>query len=92
MILIRAVKPMDGYKVLLHFSNGEQKVVDLLPLLRGPIFEPIRHDSAYFRSVHVYEESGTICWDNNADIDPDVLYGSYQPAWQEVGNVISSRE
>jgi hypothetical protein len=39
--------------------------------------------------VHVDEESGTICWDNNADIDPDVLYGSYPPAWQEVENIIS---
>jgi hypothetical protein len=91
MILIRAVKPLDGYKVLLHFSAGEQKVVDLLPLLRGLIFEPIRQDPAYFRTVHVDEESGTICWDNNADIDPDVLYGSYQPAWQEVENIIPDK-
>jgi hypothetical protein len=88
MILIRAVKPLDDYKVLLHFSNGEQKVVDLLPLLRGPIFTQIRQDAAYFRTVHVDEESGTICWDNNADIDPDVLYGSHQPAWQEVDSTI----
>jgi hypothetical protein len=91
MILIRAVKPLDGYKVLLHFSTGEQKVVDLLPLLRGLVFEPIRQDPAYFRTVHVDEESGTICWDNNADIDPDVLYGSYQPAWQEDENIIPDK-
>ena len=90
MILIQAVKPLDGYKVLLHFNNSEQKVVDLLPLLRGPIFDPIRNDPAYFRSVHVDEESGTICRDNHADIDPDVLYGSHQPAWVETGNLISS--
>jgi len=55
MILIRAVKPLEGYTVLLHFSNGEQKVVDLLPLLRGLVFEPIRQDPAYFRTVHVDE-------------------------------------
>jgi hypothetical protein len=89
MILIKAVKPLDGYKVLLHFNNGEQKVVDLLPLLRGPIFEPIRQSPAYFRTVQVDEESGTICWDNSADIDPEVLYGSYLPAWQDVENMIS---
>jgi hypothetical protein len=88
MILIKAVKPLDGYEVLLHFSNGEQRVVDLLPLLRGPIFEPIRNNSAYFRTVHVDEESGTICWDNSADIDPEVLYGNYRPAWQDVENLI----
>jgi len=91
MILIRAVKPLEGYTVLLKFNNGEEKVVDILPLLRGRIFEPIHQDLAYFRTVHVDEESGTICWDNHADIDPDVLYGNYQPAWQEVDDDISSR-
>jgi hypothetical protein len=65
------------------------KVVDLLPLLRGPIFEPIRQDPAYFRTVHVDAESGTICWDNHADIDPEVLYGSYRPSWQDVENMNS---
>jgi len=88
MILIHAVKPLDGHKVLLHFSNGEQKVMDLLTLLRGPIFDPIRQNLGYFRTVHVDDESGTICWDNGADIDPDVLYGSHVPVWQEVENVV----
>ena len=89
MVLITAVKPLDGYKVFLHFSNGEQKVVDLQPLLRGPIFEPIRKNPTYFRTVRVDEESGTIGWDNHADIDPEVLYGSYLPAWQDIENKIS---
>jgi hypothetical protein len=88
MILIQAVEPLEKYRVLLHFSNGEQKVVDLLPLLRGPIFDSIRQNLAYFCTVHVDEELGTICWDNGADIDPDVLYGSYIPCWQESKNVI----
>ena len=84
MIIIQSVKPLEGYTVLLHFSNGEQKVVDLLPLLRGPVFEAVRQNLTYFRSVYVDEEIGTICWDNGADIDPNVLYGSHIPAWQEV--------
>jgi hypothetical protein len=82
MIIIKSVKPVEKFKVSLYFNNGEHKVVDLEPLLRGPIFEPIRQDPAYFLTIHVDEESGTICWNNGADIDPDVLYGSYQPAWQ----------
>ena len=83
MILIKDVKPLNDFNVFLHFTNGEQKTIDLLPLLRGPIFEPISHNSAYFRTVHVDDESNTICWDNGADIDPDVLYGAYLPAWLE---------
>jgi hypothetical protein len=83
MALIRTVKPLGGFKVALHFSTGEEKDVDLLPFLRGPMFETIRQNPAYFSTVHVDEESGTICWDNGADIDPDVLYGDHMPARQE---------
>jgi Protein of unknown function (DUF2442) len=84
MILVHSVKPLDEFKVLVCFSTGEQKVIDLQPFLRGVIFEPVRQNPSFFRTVHVDEESGTLCWDNGADIDPDVLYGSYQPAWQEI--------
>jgi hypothetical protein len=83
MILVRSVKPLEKFKVLLEFTNGEQKTVDLEPLLRGPIFEPLKQDPKRFRAVRVDEELGTIVWDNGADIDPDVLYGSRVPAWME---------
>ncbi len=83
MIEVRSVRPLEKFRVLLEFSNGEQKVVDLEPLLRGPIFEPIRQDPDLFRSVRVDEELGTIVWENGADIDPDVLYGTHIPVWME---------
>lgn len=83
MTLIRSVKPLDGYEVQLGFSNGEEKIVNLEPLLRGPIFEPLLRNPELFRSVHVNNELGTIVWENGADMDPDVLYGSYLPAWME---------
>ena len=83
MIEIVSVKPQDDYKVFLEFTTGELKLVELMPLLHGPIFERIRTDPDYFRTVRVDEELGTIVWDNGADIDPDVLYGSYLPAFME---------
>ncbi|MGH2593684.1 MAG: DUF2442 domain-containing protein [Anaerolineae bacterium] len=83
MIEVRSVKPLEKFQVLLEFTNGEQKVVDLEPLLRGPVFEPIRQNLDVFRSVRVDEELGTIVWENGADIDPDVLYGTHIPAWME---------
>jgi len=83
MVLVRSVKPLEKFRVLLEFSNGERKVVDLKPFLHGPIFEPIRENPELFRSVRVDEELGTIGWENGADIDPDVLYGTYIPAWME---------
>ncbi len=86
MIEVRGVKPLEKFQVLLEFSTGEQKIVDLEPFLRGPIFEPLRQNPELFRSVHVDEELGTIVWENGADIDPDVLYGTYAPTWMEAEN------
>jgi hypothetical protein len=83
MIWIRSVKVLERFQVRLEFSDGVQKVVDLDLFLRGPIFEPVRADPDLFRSVRVDDELGTIVWPNGADMDPDVLYGTYLPAWME---------
>jgi hypothetical protein len=84
MIRIHSVQPLEGFRVQLEFTNGEQKIVDLEPYLRGPVFESLRENAEAFRSVRVDEELGTIVWENGADIDPDVLYGKYAPAWMEI--------
>ena len=81
MIHIVGVELADPFKLLLEFSTGEHKLVDVEALLRGPIFLPVRQDPGYFRLVKVDDELGTIAWPNGADIDPDVLYGSHVPAW-----------
>jgi len=83
MIWIRIVSVLEQFHICLEFSDGVQKVVDLDPLLRGPIFEPLRADPDLFRTVQVDDELGTIVWANGADMDPDVLYGSQVPAWME---------
>lgn len=90
MISVKSVKPLEGFNVLITFSNGDQKVVNLEPLLRGPIFEPLKNDPEFFRSVRVDEELGTIVWSNGADIDPDVLYGTHAPAWMEEDKALAS--
>ncbi|MBI4789664.1 MAG: DUF2442 domain-containing protein [Chloroflexi bacterium] len=89
MVTIRSIRPLDGFNVLLEFSTNEQKVIDLEPLLHGPIFEPLRESSELFRSVRVDEELGTIVWENGADMDPDVLYGKHLPAWMEMEKAVA---
>ena len=81
LVRVRAVEPLEGFRVRLEFEDRTQKEIDLEPYLHGPIFEPIRSDPAVFRSVKI--EGGTIVWDNGADIDPDVLYYDLKPAWME---------
>ena len=83
MVWITGVEPKDGFELLIEFNTGEHKLVDVQALLRGPIFLPVRQDPDYFRLVKVDDELGTIVWPNGADIDPDVLYGSFVPAWMQ---------
>ena len=73
MVRIRGVETLDGFRVRLSLTDGSTREVDLGPYLKGPVFEPVRNDPAYFRAVRVDEELGTIVWPNGADIDPDVL-------------------
>lgn len=71
---IVGVEPCGGYRLRLRFDDGVEGEVDLEPRLRFTgVFEPLR-DPAYFAQVRVNPEIGTICWPNDADLDPVVLY------------------
>jgi hypothetical protein len=71
---VRKVEPLPERSVRLEFTDGMIREVDLVPLLRGPVFEEVRLDRSYFERVRVNEVTGTIEWPNGADLDPDVLY------------------
>jgi hypothetical protein len=75
------VTPLDGFRALVVFDNDTRREIDLEPYLHGPVFEPIRNEPAFFRSMKV--DGSTIAWPNGADIDPDVLYYALKPAWME---------
>ena len=81
MIYVTSAKLIEGYMVEIRFTTGEAKLVDLQPFLRGPMFDRIVQDKAMFENFKVDPELGTIVWGNGADIDPEVLYGKYMPAW-----------
>ena len=81
LVGVRAVKPLDGLRVQVVFTDGSEREIDLDPYLRGPIFEPIRRNRKLFASVYVDPDSETLTWPNGADIDPDVLYYGGNPPW-----------
>jgi hypothetical protein len=68
------------YVVELTFADGAVRVIDLEPLLWGPMFEPLLADYDLFRRVCIDDDAGTIVWPNGADISPRTLYAESKPA------------
>lgn len=68
---IKDVKTLDEYKLLLTFENNEMRVFDMKPYLEKGIFKELR-DRSIFNSVKVSFD--TIEWENEADMDPEMLY------------------
>jgi hypothetical protein len=55
----------------LTFENGEKRQFDMSPYLNLGIFQELQ-DEEMFRTVKTNFD--TIEWDNEADIDPEILY------------------
>lgn len=63
-----------GYRIWLRFDDGVEAEVDLEPVLSFEgVFAPLRDPQA-FAELRVDPALGTICWPNQADLDPVVLY------------------
>ena len=74
MILhVTEVKVVGPHSLYLAFNDGIKKRVNLLPLLDGPVFIPLRNP-ALFASVELDTRMGTIVWPNEADIAPEALH------------------
>ena len=71
MIAVIKVQPLEDYKLLLMFSNSEQKVFDMRPYLNHGIFKELK-DKNIFNSIRIAYDS--IEWNNGADLCPDVLF------------------
>ena len=72
MAHITSVKVLDGYRLQLRFRDSARRVVDLEPILWGPMFAPMLKLSE-FRKVRVNPDFGCIEWPNGADLSPDAL-------------------
>ncbi len=78
-----AIRVLSRYVVELTFESGDVRVLDLEPLLEGPVFEPLTADYELFRQVWADPQAGTIAWPNGADISPPTLYARSRPAVPE---------
>jgi len=80
LIDVTDVRVLSRYVVELTFPDEGQRVIDLEPLLWGPIFAPLLADYDLFRGVVVDSEAGTIVWPNGADISPRTLFAESRPS------------
>ena len=70
-LAVKNVIPIDNYNLIITFENGEKRQFDMNPFLDKGIFKELKEISV-FNSVKVSFD--TIQWDNEADMDPEILY------------------
>ena len=66
-----AVKPLPDFMLHVEFNNGEQRLFDVKPYLRGEWFSQLRNVDV-FNAVKV--EGLSVAWPDGQDIAPDCLY------------------
>jgi hypothetical protein len=70
-LAITHVQPIKDFNLILTFENGEKRQFDMSPYLDKGIFKELR-DISKFNTVRLSFD--TIEWENEADLDPEVLY------------------
>ena len=78
---VTTVIPTDDYMLLLTFTNGEQRIFDVKPLLEMAVFKPLANKS-FFESVTV--AYGSVLWPQDIDYCPDTLYMESMPVVDEI--------
>lgn len=73
ILRITDMKIKGHHHLWLRFNNSYEGEVNLLPLLSGPIFDPLQ-DPEYFAQVKLDSECGTITWPNGADLAPEAIF------------------
>ena len=73
LVDVLRVKPLDGCRLWLRFTDGSEGIRDLSDLLAngGPMVAPLR-EPAFFNRVFV--ETGVPTWPNGFDLDAINLY------------------
>jgi len=70
---ILEVEVIRDFILKIEFNDCTVKVVDVKPLLTGPVFEPL-NDPRFFARVTIDPVAQTLVWPNGADFAPEALF------------------
>lgn len=68
---VEEVIPCNNYTLQLLFADGKKGVFDFTPLFKDSYYAPLSKLSL-FMSARI--ECGTVVWDDDRDIAPELLY------------------
>jgi hypothetical protein len=68
---VEKVKAIKDFKLLIVFTNSEEKVFDMKPYLDKGVFKAL-NEIDLFNKAHV--AWGTVVWNEDLDMSPDTLY------------------
>lgn len=74
--VLKAVTPLDDYRLLLTFGEGEKRLYDFKPNLNHKFYSPLA-DIKLFKAVSVND--GEIEWVTGQDFCPHTLYENSTP-------------
>jgi hypothetical protein len=75
---IKSVSVLIGYKLLVSFSNDEQRLYDVSPLLNKDMFSSLKNP-AVFQNVRVDAGGYALVWDEDTDISEYELWTHGMP-------------
>ncbi len=72
MFTVAEVRVLEGYRLWLRYTDGEEGEVDLSDIAGRGVFAAW-NDRRFFENVHI-DESGALGWGDEIDLCPDALY------------------
>src|SRR4030042_274187 len=61
------VTPTEDYRLEIAFDDGAKAIVDVKPLMKRKVFNPLK-DKSLFRRVQIDYKFGGVQWPNGADV------------------------
>lgn len=82
---VKEVKPMQGYQLLLTFTNNEIGIFDVSKYLCDKYWSSLK-DLSMFKTARV--SGGSVEWENGTDFCPDEIYENSKIIGRQVVNEI----